>query len=76
MALYTSLKKEDMDISMFIDLDKKTRVFYNNMYLEDFNIVIKMPLPNKETTKNRESALETLRIEKFELTKYIYLLNY
>ena len=75
MALYQPIKKEDINISMFIDLDKKTNVFYNNMYLENLDMVIKMPLytDNTQIEKNSE---ELIKIEKFKLTKYIYLLDY
>lgn len=59
-----------MNIRNFIDFDKINKRFYNNKYLDDFKIVIKMPL-NKEN-----KSKEDIKIEKFDLTKYTYLLAY
>ena len=55
---------------MFIDFDKYEKIFYNNLYLDDFKIVIKMPLIKKENFQ------EDIKIEKFDLAKYTYLLSY
>ena len=52
----------------FIDFDKNRRQFYNNLYLDDVKFVIKIPLI-------REKG-EELKVEKFDLTKYTYLLSY
>ena len=54
----------------FIDFDKYERIFYNNLYLDDYKIVIKMPLIKKENSQ------EDIKIEKFDLAKYTYLLSY
>jgi hypothetical protein len=73
MALYQPLKKENIDISMFIDLDKETDVFYNNMYIENLDIVVKMPLM---PLPNEKYPQDMVKIEPFDLTKYIYLVPY
>ena len=59
-----------VNISKFIDYDKNTNIFYDNLYLNDAKIVIKMRLIKKENNS------EDIRIEKFDLTKYTYLLSY
>ncbi len=54
----------------FIDIDKDKKILYNNLYLDELKIVIKMPLiENKNFQKD-------IKIEKFDLTKYIFLLSY
>ena len=52
----------------FIDFDKNRRQFYNNLYLDDAKLVIKIPLTGEKG--------EELKVEKFDLTKYTYLLSY
>ena len=52
----------------FIDFDKNRRKFYNNLYLDDAKLVIKIPLIGEKG--------EELKVEKFDLTKYTYLLSY
>ncbi|MFW9898992.1 MAG: hypothetical protein ACFFDO_07000 [Candidatus Thorarchaeota archaeon] len=58
--------------SKFIDFDKDRKIFYNNLYIDDFKIVIKMPCvsPEKDIDQN------LIKIEKFDLVKYTYLLSY
>ena len=55
-----------MEVRKFIDFDKIKSIFYNNLYLDDYKIVVKMRLTKEEDIK----------IENFDLTKYIYLLAY
>ena len=52
----------------FIDFDKNRMRFYNNLYLDDVKIVVKMPLIGEKG--------EELKVEKFDLTKYTYILAY
>ncbi len=59
-----------ISLKTFIDLDKKNQVIYNNLYLDDLKIVIKMPLVAQE-----EREFE-VKFEKFDLTKYNYLVAY
>ncbi len=69
--LLRAMKKEDFSTSKFIDFDKKRRVFYNNLYIDDFKIVVKMPL-----NKNKNVLYRDIKIDKFDLGKYTYLLAY
>jgi len=70
MSVVPAMKKEKLSLSMFIDWDKYKNCFYNNIYLEDFKIVLKMPLiPQKSSKKD-------LKIKKFDLTEYTYLVSY
>ena len=59
-------------MSVFVDFDKKKKTFYNNLYLEEEKLVIKMPLINSE--KLDEKVKREVKVEKFDLTKYTYLL--
>ncbi|MHA1291066.1 MAG: hypothetical protein ACTSQJ_00190 [Promethearchaeota archaeon] len=72
MLLSASNNKEMFPLSKFLDFDKDQKVFYNNFYLEDFKIVIKMPLVQKKNKDYRKDV----KIEKFDLTKYTYLCAY
>ena len=60
----------NVKVRKFIDFDKIARKFYNNIYLDDYKIVVKMPL-----TKEKNSR-EDIKIENFNLKKYTYLLAY
>ncbi len=72
MAFLEPLKKEDINISKFIDLDKKTEIFYDNIYLKNEKLVIKIPLPLPDEKASQEKII----IEPFDLPKYTYLLDY
>ncbi|MBA7478848.1 MAG: hypothetical protein CEE42_09730 [Promethearchaeota archaeon Loki_b31] len=68
MSVIQSLKKDN--INMYIDWDRYKNMFYNNIYLEDYKFVIKMPLlPQKNSQMD-------IKIKKFNLTKYTYLISY
>jgi len=70
MYLSPTTKKNEIMLSKFIDWDKFENCFYNNIYLEDYKIVVKMPLiPRKSFKKD-------IKIKKFDLTKYTYLVSY
>lgn len=72
VLLSPTTKSEVFTTSKFIDFDKDRKIFYNNLYLDDFKIVIKMPCvsPEKDIDQN------LIKIEKFDLVKYTYLLSY
>lgn len=53
---------------MFLDFDKKSNVFYDNLYLSDYKLVVKTPI-----TEKRTASPERVRIEEFILTNYVYL---
>ena len=57
-------------MKLFIDFDKYENIFYNNLYLDDLRIVIKMPLTSKK------SIQEDIKVDKFDLAKYTFLLTY
>jgi hypothetical protein len=70
ITLVNPVKREENDVSMFLDFDKRNDIFYNNLYLEDHKIVVKIPI------KSEENAEKQLKIEEFDLAKYTYLLGY
>jgi len=73
MSTVPALKNESESVSMFLDWCKYTNIFYNNLYLEDYDWVIKMPIiPKGSETQNKIK----IKIKKFNLTKYTYLLSY
>ncbi|HDZ18550.1 hypothetical protein LCGC14_0616090 [marine sediment metagenome] len=70
MSVVRTVKSNDVIIQKFIDWDKFENVFYNNFYLENFKIVVKVPLfPNLDPK-------EDLKIKKFNLEKYTFLISY
>jgi len=70
VKLLTKTSKAITKMGKFIDFDKSKRRFYNNLYLDDYKIVVKMALAKEKGSK------EDFRIEKFDLAKYTYLLAY
>ena len=70
MSQIPTVKNEDIEIQKFIDWDKFRNVFYNNIYLENYKLVIKMPLIPKKGSE------EQIKIKKFDLEKYTYLCDY
>jgi hypothetical protein len=71
MSVVPSLKNESISTSMFLDWCKYKNIFYNNLYLEDYDWVIKMPLLPQGSETQKE-----IKLKKFNLTKYTYLLSY
>ena len=70
MSLISPVEKDEFTISKFLDFDKNKNVFYDNMYLDDYKIVVKLPLTEKQ------KAEQDLKINRFDLTKYTFLLSY
>jgi len=70
MSYIHSLNKDVFNLSMFLDFDKDKNIFYNNLYLEEYDSVIKIPLIHKKFLD------EKLKIEKFNLAKYTYLFDF
>lgn len=70
MSLLPIIKDEKITIQKFIDWDKFENVFYNNFYLQNYKIVIKMPLVPRKRNK------EEIKIKKFNLEKYTFLVSY
>ena len=70
MTVVRIFKENEILIRKFIDWDKCKNTFYNNIYLDNYKIVIKMPfLPI-------EDSEDDLKIKKFNLEKYTYLCSY
>ena len=70
MSLVPVIKEEEISIRKFIDWDKCRNTFYNNIYLENWKIVVKMPLIP------RNGSEDDIKIRKFSLEKYTYLCGY
>jgi len=70
MTVITPLEDEELTISKFLDFDKYKEIFYDNMYLDDYKIVVKLPLTEKQ------KAGKDMKINRFDLTKYTFLLSY
>lgn len=71
MSTVPSLKNKGLEVSRFLDWCKYKNTFYNNLYLEKYDLVIKMPLIPKNDDNRDE-----IKLKKFDLTKYTYLLSY
>ena len=69
--LVPDLKRVSFETRKFIDYDKLEEIFYNNLYLEEFKLCVKMPIIYK-----RESQKKDLVVNKFSLERYSYLLSY
>ena len=69
--LIPPIRNEESNARKFIDYDKNKKIIYNNIYLDEFKIVIKMPLTGKEDCER-----DDIKIKKFDLEKYSYLLSY
>lgn len=70
MSVVPSVERNEITISMFLDWDKYKNCFYNNLYLEDYKVVIKIPLIKDKPNR------DDLKIKKFNLVKYTYLVSY
>ena len=71
MSTVPSLKNENISVSMFLDWCKYKNIFYNNLYLEDYDWVIKMPLIPHGSGNQKD-----IKLKKFDLTQYTYLISY
>ena len=57
---------------MHIDYDKKEKIFYNNIYFKSCDMVLKIPISREKGPFSKHR----IKIEKFNLTKYVYLIHY
>ena len=57
-------------MNKYIDFDKNNDIFYYNLYSKKDKFVIKIPIYRSKNKKEKE-----VKIEKFDLTKYTFLLN-
>ena len=69
---YGGLKIKDNYLNKFIDFNKNKMIFYNNLYLEDLKMVIKIPL----RFSNRKRLIDDIKVEHFNLANSIYLFSY
>jgi hypothetical protein len=70
-------KKKDLRIlenhlNKFVDFNKKNGAFYDNLYINEFKCVIKSPF----TDSRKAGSKNNIKIEKFDLTNSIYIVNY
>ena len=70
MSLFPTVKDNQISIQKFIDWDKFENIFYNNLYLENYKIVVKIPLIPKREPKNE------IKLKRFNLEKYTFLISY
>ena len=54
-------------IKQFIDFDRNNKVFYNSYYLDEYKIVLKIPI-----VLDRIQDVE-IKIDNFDIAKYMYL---
>jgi len=71
MSVISEVSKNETLVRKFIDWDKHKNIFYNNIYLENHKIVVKMPLIHTEDLEE-----DDIKIKKFNLAKYTFLINY
>jgi len=54
-------------LGLFLDFDKTEKIFYSNLYIDGYKLVVKTPIAKDEKQNNN------IKIEEFDLTKYTYL---
>ncbi len=80
-------KSKELKFKMYIDFDSTKRVFNHNYYFDEFKFVLKVGLTypladesgdliREENNRDEEEKLGELKWERFDLSKYIYLLYY
>ncbi len=67
-----SLRIVEAHLNKFVDFNKKKGIFYDNLYLNDLKYVIKTPFIDSR----RIGTKNNIRIEKFDLTNSIYIVDY
>ncbi len=67
-------KEKEIDFCQknHIDYDQIEQIFYDNIYFDNSGIVLKIPL----ISLMKNISNEDIKIEKFDLTRYIYLLHH
>ncbi len=63
-------KKREEPIKLFIDFNKSDNSLYDNLYIEDFKIVIKIPMGEKDNLPGH------IKIERFSLVNEVFLTSY
>ncbi|MHA1758880.1 MAG: hypothetical protein ACTSVV_19090 [Promethearchaeota archaeon] len=54
----------------FLDFDKKKEILYNNIWLDDVKIVVKIPMIYEKKYDKK------IKMEKFDLSDSLYILSY
>ena len=70
MSIIPHVDKDISNLSKFVDFDCRKNIFYDNLYIKDRNLVIKLPLLFRTKLENE------IRFERFDLTRYTYLFDY
>ncbi|MBD3212834.1 MAG: hypothetical protein GF311_09520 [Candidatus Lokiarchaeota archaeon] len=70
MTLATQFENDVFELSFFIDFNQNEKDFYNNVYIPEYDLVL------KEKMSINDSKPQSIKIEKFDLAKYTYLLDY
>ena len=68
MAPFRKRKKK---LKKFIDFDKYIEIFYDNLYIDEYKIVVKIPLIKRNNPFDKK-----IKISNFDLERYTYLLSY
>ena len=76
MSVVPSLKNESISTSMFLDWCKYKNIFYNNLYLEDYDWLIKMPIMPQGSERRDKNNRDEIKLKKFNLTRTTYLISY
>ncbi len=61
-------------MAQFIAFNKKDGFFYNNLWLEQEKLVIKMPMANRSC--ENKISFDQVKIEEFSLVECMYILNH
>jgi hypothetical protein len=67
-----NLRITEKYLEKFIDYNKKNGLLYDNLYLNDIKIVIKIPFQDSR----KERSINNIKIAKFNLSDSIYISNY
>lgn len=73
MLIHPSRGNDNSSINKFLDFDKQKKVFYDNLYLYKEKLVVKIPIVQKGKSKKKPKEV---KVSKFDLGKYTYLLAY
>jgi len=65
-----SSEKEEESIKLFIDFNKADNVLYDDLFLGEYKIVIKIPMGE------RDNVLGQIKIEYFSLVNNTFLASY
>ena len=67
MSLIPPSESETLTVSKYLDFDKQENILYDNVYLDEYRLVVKMPLLKEE---------KDIQIKEFDLSGYCFLYSY